>query len=104
MRGEVVQLGYNPAVGQGNSPKADFDGDVKNLSEWCVVCSSIVGWRGDNDAVGRVGAGRSGASGLRWRWKDRHSGVAERGMVYCAFLRRPPSERRVGWPGGGCAD
>ncbi len=43
---EVVQLGYNPPVGQGNSPKADFDGDVKTdisiyrSGAWYILRSS----------------------------------------------------------------
>jgi hypothetical protein len=52
---EVVQLGYNPPLGQGNLPKADFDGDgrsdvtVYRNGTWFILRSSdggvtSVGW------------------------------------------------------------
>jgi hypothetical protein len=54
---EVVQLGYNPPVGQGNFPKADFDGDMKTdisiyrAGAWYILRSSdggvtMRGWGG----------------------------------------------------------
>jgi FG-GAP-like repeat len=54
---EVVQLGYNPPVGQGSFAKADFDGDIKTdiaiyrSGAWCILRSSdggvtMTGWGG----------------------------------------------------------
>ncbi len=54
---EVVQLGYDPPVGQGNFPKADFDGDMKTdisiyrSGAWYILRSSdggvtMRGWGG----------------------------------------------------------
>ena len=54
---EVVKLGYDPPVGQGNFPKADFDGDMKTdisiyrSGAWYILRSSdggvtMRGWGG----------------------------------------------------------
>jgi hypothetical protein len=54
---EVVQLGYNPPVGQGSFSKADFDGDIKTdiaiyrSGAWYIRRSSdggatVIGWGG----------------------------------------------------------
>ena len=99
---EVVQLGYNPPLGQGNFPKADFDGDMKNryryLSERYLVYSSILRRRGDNEGMGRAGAGCARASRLRWRRKSRYRHCIA--MVTWFVLRSSDGAATItGWGG-----
>ena len=73
-----------------NKASVDFDGDGKSdiaiYRQWGVFYSSLLGWWGNSDELGRTGPGRAGAGRLRWGREGGCSSVSKWLMVYTTFL------------------
>ena len=93
-------IGAVEGVGGAAVPVIDFDGDGKSDitvyrdGVWYVI--QVLGWRTTLCRLGRCASRPTGTRRLRWRRKDRHSGVPRWNVVHLAFIRWQRQGNRLG--------